>query len=133
MNKKTKRIIIIGAALLCVLIAVFAVFHDKLLPKGIFGSKTITIEVIANDTDKSFTIRTDEAYLRGALEQKELIKGTESEYGLFVTEVNGITADSNKQEWWCFTKGGESVMTGVDETPIENGDKFEITLTKGYD
>ena len=49
-----------------------------------------------------------------------------------MTAVNGIAADDSKQEWWCFTKGGEEMMTGVDTTPIADGDAFEITLTEGY-
>lgn len=49
-----------------------------------------------------------------------------------VTTVNGVTADSSLEEWWCFTKGGETLNTGVDSTPIADGDHFEITLTTGY-
>ena len=94
--------------------------------------KTITATVVANGEEEAFTIHTDEEYLRGALESIDLIAGEESEYGLFVTTVNGITADDANQEWWCFTKGGESLNTGVDSTPIADGDAFEITLTVGY-
>ena len=42
------------------------------------------------------------------------------------------TADDSQQQWWCFTKGGEMLETGVDTTPIADGDAFEITLTEGY-
>jgi hypothetical protein len=49
------------------------------------GSKEITINVDhLNGDDTTFTIHTDEEYLRGALEQEDLIEGTESEYGLYV-------------------------------------------------
>ncbi len=95
--------------------------------------KTVTVEVVSADqSKKSFKIETDEEYLRGALEQEKLVEGTESEYGLFVKTVNGYTADDSKQEWWCITKGGQTVETGVDTTPISDGDKFELTLTVGY-
>ena len=67
-----------------------------------------------------------------ALLSAGLIEGSESEYGLFVTKVDGIEADSANEEWWCLTKGGETVMTGVDSTPVADGDKFEFTLTVGY-
>ena len=66
------------------------------------------------------------------MEQEKLIAGDESEYGLFVKTVDGRTADDAKQEWWCFTKGGETLMTGVDDTPIADKEKFEITLTVGW-
>ena len=70
--------------------------------------------------------------VRGALEQEGLVQGDESEYGLFVTVVDGETADSEQQQWWCFTKGGEMLMTGVDDTPIADGEQYEITLTIGW-
>lgn len=98
------------------------------------GSKTITVEIIADGQDTvTKTIKTDAEFLRGALESVEgLIAGEESSYGLFVKTVNGLTADDAKQQWWCFTKGGEELFTGVDSTPIADGDKFEITLKTGY-
>ncbi|NCC87388.1 MAG: DUF4430 domain-containing protein [Clostridia bacterium] len=96
-------------------------------------SKTITVEVVkADETKKSFTINTDEEFLRGALEQEKLVSGTESEYGLFIKTVDGYKVDDSKQEWWCITKGGEAVNTGVDSTPIADADSFEITLTVGF-
>ena len=30
------------------------------------------------------------------------------------------------------TKGGADVFTGVESTPIADGDKFELTLKTGY-
>ena len=133
MNKKTKLISTIGVVVLVVLIAVFALFHETLMPKGEKGDKTISVSISYDDKSREFSINTDEEYLRGALEQEKLISGDESEFGLFVKIVDGRTADDSKQEWWCFTKGGETVMTGVDDTPIADKDKFEITLKVGYD
>ena len=72
------------------------------------------------------------AVLRQALEEQKLVEGEESQYGLYVKTVNGVTADEAKEEWWCFTKDGEDVMTGVDSTPVADGDHFEITLKTGY-
>ena len=97
------------------------------------GTKTITVQIIVDGADTvSKTIQTDAEYLRGALEEEDLIAGEESQYGLFVKTVNGITVDDSKQQWWCFTKGGADLFTGVDDTPIADGDKFEITLKAGY-
>ncbi|MBQ9965086.1 MAG: DUF4430 domain-containing protein, partial [Clostridia bacterium] len=91
------------------------------------------VQIAYDDVTKSVNIDTNAEYLRAALEEKNLISGDESEFGLFVKVVDGRTADDAKQEWWCFTKGGETVMTGVDTTPIADGDTFEITLKTGYD
>ncbi len=97
------------------------------------GEKTITVDIVfADGTTTTETITTDAEYLRGALEEKSLIAGDESEYGLFVKTVAGVTIDESNQEWWCFTRGGETLFSGVDTTPIADGDKFEITLTVGY-
>jgi hypothetical protein len=97
------------------------------------GAKTITVDINMPDgTTDTVTIKTDAAYLRGALEQEKLVQGEESQYGLFVKTVNGYTVDDSRQEWWCFTKGGETLFTGIDDTPIADGDKFEITMTVGY-
>ena len=97
------------------------------------GSKKLVVTVVHGDgSSKDFSIATDAEFLRGALEEQSLIEGSESEYGLFVTAVDGETADDSLQQWWCFTKGGEMLMTGVDATPIADGEHYEITLTTGW-
>jgi len=132
MSKQTKNIIIAVAALVVVIAAVLIVWK-VVLPATSQGSKTITVEIVHKDkTTKTVKIKTDAEWLRGALEEKSLVAGTESEYGLYVLTVDGETADEAAQEWWCFTKGGEMLNTGVDTTPISDGDKFEITLTVGW-
>ena len=73
-------------------------------------------------------ISTDSENRRGALEQEGLISGDESEYGLYVTTVDGETADSNLNQWWCFTKDGEMLMTGVDDTMIADGEHYETFI-----
>lgn len=96
------------------------------------GSKTITVDIVMPDGTTTHTITTEAEFLRGALEQEKLVAGEEGQYGLFVKTVGGYTVDDAKQEWWCFTRGGETLFTSIDDTPIANGDRFEITLTVGY-
>lgn len=97
------------------------------------ASKAVTVTVVDGDgASTEFALDTDQEFLRGALEEAELVEGEESEYGLFVTTVNGITADQEQEQWWCFTKNGEALETGVDTTPIADGDAFEVTLTTGW-
>ena len=134
-QKSSKKTILIVSCVLVVLIAAAAIIYAVTRPATHQGAKTVTVKVITGDTEadtKTFTLHTDQEFLRGALEEQKLIKGSESEYGMFVTEVNGVKADDTKQQWWCFTKGGETLMTGVDTTPIADGDVFEITLTTGW-
>src|SRR5699024_7625252 len=128
MNKK----LLAGVLALVLVVAALIGVYFATRPATSAADKTITATVVANGEEEAFTIHTDEEYLRGALESIDLIAGEESEYGLFVTTVNGITADDANQEWWCFTQGGESLHTGVDSTPIADGDAFELTSTVGY-
>lgn len=127
--KKSRKLAVL---ILIAAVAAMACAYIFLMPKGASGDKTIVFETAGVSNPRSVTIRTDAAYLRGALEQEGLIAGEESEYGLFVKTVDGYTVDDGKQEWWCFTKDGESLTTGVDTTPIADGEHFEATLTVGY-
>ena len=133
MRKKISRgtvIALVVFGLICV--ALLATYLTS-RPRTAVGVKAITVEIVAPPAEtKTLALRTDAEFLRQALEEQGLIQGDESAYGLFVTSVDGIAADASKQEWWCFTKGGEELFTGVDSTPIQDGDKFEITLTTGY-
>jgi hypothetical protein len=96
------------------------------------ATKKIQFTVVVDDKSEVFDLVTTEETLGAALLANGLIEGTEGDYGLFVTTVNGRKADDAKQEWWCFTKGGEMMMTGVDSTEIADGDAYECTLTVGW-
>lgn len=129
---KTKKIVIAVVAVVAaaaVLLGVYFAFGKADTQQG---SKTVTVTVTAGDYEKEHKLKTDAEFLGAALQEAEMIKGEESQYGLFITEVDGVAADSAKQEWWCVTKGGEMVMTGADATPIADGDSFELTLKVGY-
>ena len=97
------------------------------------GAKTVTFVVNHGDgSTHTYTLHTDAATLGEALLKEEIIAGQDSQYGLFVTTVDGETADDAKQEWWCLTKGGKEWMNGVDTTDIADGEAYEFTLTVGY-
>lgn len=131
-NKNLWKIILSCAAFALVVVAMLAIYH-QFKPEAQKGAKDIVVEVVIPDeSTEEFKINTDAENLRQALEEKDLVKGSDSEYGLFVTEVNGRIVDDSKQEWWSFTKSGEMLSTGVDDTMIADGDHYEITLTTGY-
>ena len=129
-SRKTARII--STLFLAVLIAAMALCTGCTGETTQPGEKTITVEIVLPDETVTHTITTEAEYLRGALEEKSLVAGEESQFGLFVKTVADVTVDESKQEWWNFTKAGEALFTGVDTTPIADGDKFEITFTVGY-
>ena len=89
------------------------------------AAKNLTIKVTWEGKDEILQVKTNEETLGAALLAEGLISGSDSEWGLFVDTVNGHFADSAKGKYWVFTKSGEMVMTGVDSTPIEDGDSFE--------
>ena len=128
---KNKKTLIALIVLVVLVIGAFAVWKVN-APQGQTGDKTILVSVVVDTETSDFVIETDAEFLRGALEQAGLVEGTESEYGLYVTTVNGITADESQQQWWCFTRSGGILETGVDSTPIADGEHYEITLTTGW-
>ncbi len=132
-KKNSLKTIIISCVVLAVLIGVFLIVYKMFSDKPVEGEKTVTVDVVLSDgTKKSYEITTTAEFLRGALEEKNLVAGTESEFGLYVLTVDGITADESKEEWWSFTKDGVALTTGIDTTVIADKDHYEITLTIGW-
>jgi hypothetical protein len=128
MSKSKKTKIIAGIVLVLLVIAAIVIVKVA-SPKAVDGSKAIVFEVTHSDgTVVDFDISTDSENLRGALEQENLITGTESSYGLYVTEIDGETADDSLRQWWCFTKDGEMLNTGVDDTMIADGEHYEAFM-----
>ena len=132
-NRKTIIAVIILAVLVAAAVLVWVFFGPDRDTDSF--DKTISVTVVHGDgSQKDFSIDTGEEYLRGALEQESLVEGDEGEFGLFISSVDGETADTDAQQWWCINDGsGEMLMTGVDDTVIHDGDAFQIVLTTGYD
>ncbi len=132
MKTQQKKIILALAALLVAVIAMLGVWHYT-RGTASSGSKTVTVEVIHRDASlKTFEYRTDREYLGELLTDESLADGEDGAYGMFITTVDGETADDTAQEWWCITKDGEMLNTSADQTPLADGDKYELTLTTGY-
>lgn len=133
MTKKSNKKIIF--AILAVVIAAVLMFflYQTFMPKGTKGDKTITVTVVHSDgSEKEFTCQTKEAYLDKVLIAEEIVEDNPDDYGLYILVADGEEADESNQEWWCVTKDGESLNTGASDTPIEDGDHFELTLMTGY-
>ena len=91
------------------------------------GAKCVEVEVKVEDQSVTFTIHTDKEMLGDALLEHELIEGEKGAYGLYVKKVNGITADYDVDKtYWALYKNGEYSLTGVDLTPISDGEHYEI-------
>ena len=129
--QKNKKILIIAAVVLLLIAGALLLIEGSKKPVPIEGSKTITVTVIQEGVeDKVFTIHTDAEFLRGALEQEKLVEGSESQYGLYVTTLDGVAVDESLRQWWCLNDGeGNMLDTGVDSTPIADGDAFQFVLS----
>ena len=129
---KNKKLILAVIALVAV-IAIFAGVYFATRPDTAEGSKTFTVTVVHGDgTSKDFTYTTEEAYLGTVLLAEGLIEGDQGEYGLMINAVDGEVADWNEnQSYWALYIGEEYAMTGVDQTPINDGDTFKLEYTIG--
>lgn len=132
--KKNTKIIIAIVAIIAVAAGMLGIYLGT-RPDTDEGAKEITVQVVYKDeSSKDFEIKTDREFLGEALLDEKLVEGGEKgAYGLFITTVDGYTADSAKQEWWCITKDGGQVNTSADLTPIADGEHYELTLKTGYD
>ena len=121
MSKKNKKILF-GVLGLVVAVVVLALLYINLRPqpKDAGGNKTITLTVVyADASTKDFTIKTNE---------DNLIAGDESEWGLYVKTVDGVTADDSAHQYWALYIGDDYASTGVDSTPVNDGDTFKLAL-----
>ena len=82
-----------------------------------------TFQVVDRDGNETwYLIHTDEDTVGAALLAYGLIDGEESDYGLYVKQVLGITADyAVDGKYWAFYINGEYAMTGVDSTEVTDG------------
>ena len=129
-----KKKTLLAALALVVVAAGLLLVWRMTAPTGEAGRKTVTVQVVHSDgTSRDFTMETEEACLGPALIAGGVVEDNQGPYGLYILTADGETAEESAQEWWKLTKGGEMVNTGVDATPIADGDAFELTLTVGYD
>ncbi|MBO5450338.1 MAG: DUF4430 domain-containing protein [Lachnospiraceae bacterium] len=96
------------------------------------GQTVFTFHVTdADGNETNFEIHTDKETVGDALLELDLIAGEDSEYGLYVKTVNGITTDYDKdQTYWAFYVNGEYAQTGVDSTNVTAGDTYSFKVEK---
>lgn len=113
-------VVLVAAALIC-----WAVFR----PGTQAGAKTFTINVAHSDgTTASYELSTDEEYLYDAQLEEGILQGDTTEYGVFVTVVDGETADSDAGEYWMYDINGEMAQYGVESQPIADGDVVDFYI-----
>ena len=95
------------------------------------GKTTIYVDVVADGKSVTFTLHTDAETLGAALVAEKLVEGEESQYGLYIKKVNGMTADYDVDgSYWSISKDGKDLMTGADGEKISDGAHYALTRAK---
>lgn len=69
----------------------------------------------------------DAMYAAKLISQQELNEG-------YVTEIDGIIADYNKEQaWWCLQdKDGNQLNVGIKDVKLSDGDVYKFVYTFGF-
>lgn len=104
---------------------------------GAADSKTIkaTLTLVLEDkTTKDYELTAkpgdtlgDAMYAAKLISQQELNEG-------YVTEIDGIIADYNKEQaWWCLQdKDGNQLNVGIKDVKLSDGDVYKFVYTFGF-
>ena len=101
------------------------------------GTKAYTVTVVDKSGNaKDYTGKTDAGYLKELMD--EMVKGgdftyegDDSEYGLYITTINGEKADySVDAAYWAIYVNGEYGNYGADQQPVNDGDTFKFVYEK---
>lgn len=129
MKKTTKKVIISSIVAAILVFAVLFCWNHFGASRTSAGSKTITVEVThGNGSVRHLELHTNDEYLWDAMAEGHYIDGKDSQYGKWVTTVDGETADEANGQYWLFTRNGAWVSTSCDATPIADGESYEFFL-----
>lgn len=129
MKTTNKKITRLAAALLALVLALSLAACGTKTPaetEAPAAGKHFTFTVVDDKGESTyFTLTSEEETVGAALLAEGLIEGEESQYGLYVKTVNGLTADYDKDgHYWAFYIGEDYASTGVDQTPLEDGGSY---------
>lgn len=144
-NKKNtdKKIIIISAVILVVLISVFGsvylLYNENNNQSDSSYSiaenhkfKSYSLEVIDKDKKvKKYAGKTEGKYLIDIMnelsEQGDFSYwGEDSVYGIYVKEINGIKTENMNKAYWAFYVNDKYCSHGVSSQTVSDGDEFKI-------
>ncbi len=94
------------------------------------GETVFTFEVKhADGMVTYYNVNTDAETVGKALQGVELIAGDDSEFGLYVKTVDGVTIDPDTEsKYWAFYENGEMATTGVDQIEIVEGVMYTFAV-----
>ncbi len=134
MKQGNGKKLVAGILILVVVVAGLLFAYNKFKPTSSKEAKTVTITVVDDNKEEIFyTVCTDSATtLRQVMDLADGLtySGDESEYGIMITTVNGVTADFNENgAYWAFYVNGEYCNYGIEEQPVNDKDEFKIEYT----
>lgn len=96
------------------------------------GAKHLGMMVTADGKTIVFNIYSDAETVGEALMENGLVEGTDGQFGLYISHVNGMKAVYEEDgAYWAFhDRDGELMSTGVDMTELHDGDVYELRYTK---
>lgn len=129
--KKSKALLAVVIVLAVAIIAAGIYFIARPKTDAASGAKSITVDVVhADGTSKTFTYQTDAEFLGEVLQSEGLVQGTESDYGLYITTVDGEEAVyENDGAYWAFYVGEDYASQGVETTPVADGATYSLVYT----
>ena len=94
------------------------------------GARTFQLTIVDKEGEEiTITVNTDKEMVGEALTELGIVEGTMGDYGLYMTHVNGIAAIYEEDAtYWAFYINGEYAMTGVDQTPIAEGEVYMLKV-----
>ncbi|MBQ3150959.1 MAG: DUF4430 domain-containing protein [Clostridia bacterium] len=134
-KKNSKKPVIILVAVIAIIAVAAGILYNSFSAEEAKhpGEKTVTVNVVLPDETKTFEHTTREVYLRGLFEEMQIVEGEESDYGLYVKTVCGVTVNDSNEEWWNFRINGQTTSTGVETALFADGDVIDIVLMQGYE
>lgn len=96
-------------------------------PGELIETKATITDADGNTTSYTVQIPAADATALAVLEATDAEVATEnSQYGTYITAINGITAEGNSG--WVYTVNGEQVMEAVDVCLVAAGDTVEFSF-----
>lgn len=125
-HKNTKRCLFWCVLLIAALAVLFTGCGKEAEPK-VEGTAFTVVVADLEGKETTFELVSDKATVGEALLEEGLIAGEDGSYGLYVTSVNGIELDWDKdQKYWAFYIDGEYAVTGVDQTELTEGTVYSF-------
>lgn len=114
-------------------VLLFAGIYFLNRPDAAPGRKAFTVQITHSDGSvRALSCESAEEYLGTYLLSEGLIEGSQGQFGLYITAVDGESAVYETDgAYWAFYQNGDYATQGVDLTPITEGDAYAFVYTDG--